>query len=123
MHLERRRIVADVDRVIVIAARRRARGAQHAVNEFYRLVHPVEPLADAPAEIDAEGGVLRLEPGRAKAQDRATNREVVECRHELDHEPRVAEGVGAHEQAKGRVGRHLAPAREHHVALEDRALG
>ena len=41
----------------------------------------------------------------------------------LDHERRVAERVGTHQQAEGRLVGHLAPAREHHVALEDRPVG
>ena len=39
-----------------------------------RLVEPVEPLAEAAAEVDPEGVVLALEPGAADAEDRAAAR-------------------------------------------------
>ena len=53
-----------------------------------RLVQPVEPLAEAAAEIDAERVVLPLEPAAAEAQDRPTARDVVERRRELGGQAR-----------------------------------
>ena len=121
--LDRRRVVPHIGRVVPDAACGGARGPKHAVDQLHGLVQPVQPLADAAPEVDAEGGVLRLEPGAAQAQHRPTPGEVVEGRDHLDHERRVAERVGTHQQPQRRAGGHLAPAREHHVALEDRPGG
>ena len=85
-----------------------------------RLVHPGQPLAEARAEVDAVGGVLRLHPRAADAEDRPPAAEVVDRRDRLRHQPGVAERVRADQQAEAGVRRDLRPRRQRRVALEDR---
>ena len=65
-----------------------------------RLVQPVQALAEAAAEVDAEGVVLPFEPATTEPEDRPAARDVVERRRELGGQPGVAERVGGHEQAQ-----------------------
>ena len=56
---------------------------EQPAQEHDRLVEPVEPLAGAGEEVDAEGVVLALEPRPADAEHGPTARHVVERRGEL----------------------------------------
>ena len=69
-----------------------------------RLVEPVEALAEARPEVDAEGVVLPLEPRAADAEDRPAVADVVHRRRELRGQPGVAERVGADHEARGGSG-------------------
>ena len=117
------RVVAHVVRVVEDAARRGRTAGEHRADQLDRLVQPVEPLAHAAAEVDAEGGVLRLEPGGAQAQHGPAVREVVERGDHLRHERRVAERVGAHEQPERGPGRQLAPGGQERVASRNGPSG
>ena len=65
-----------------------------------RLVEPVEPLAEAGPEVEPERVVLALEPAAAEAEDEPAAGQVVDRRGELGGQARVAERVGADEQAE-----------------------
>ena len=52
------------------------------------------------AEVEPEGVVLALEPAAAETEDEPAARQVVDGRRELGGQPRVAERVGADEQAE-----------------------
>ena len=84
------------------------------------LVHPVQALAEAAAELDPVGLVLRLEPGPADAQDRPPVAQVVERGGQLGGETGIAEGVGADQQAKPHALGDLGPGGQAHPSLEDR---
>ena len=120
LHRPRRhqRVVHRVDRPVV----RDQLAVEQPAHQHHGLVEPVEPLAEAAAEVDPVGVVLALEPGAAEPEDRAAARQVVERRRELRRQARVAERVGGDHQPERRPLGDLRPAREDRPALEDRAL-
>ena len=63
-----------------------------------------------------------LEPGAADAEDGPPAADVVDGDHRLGHEGRVAERVGADEQAEARSFGGLRQRRKRGVALEDRLM-
>ncbi len=107
---------------LVVAIRRAGHGAavEQRAHGGRRLVHPVQALADPAAELDAVGLVLRVEPGAADAQDRPPVAQVVQRGGQLGRQPRVAERVGADQQAKPHALGGLGPRGEAHPSLEDR---
>ena len=128
---------ADQDRQLGLDRTRRAQRVVHRVeaalvaeplaveqpaHEHDRLVEPVEPLARAAEELDAEAVVLALEPGAADAEHGPAARDVVERRGELGGQPRVAERVRADHQPEPDPRRHGAEPGQHAPALEDRLL-
>ena len=88
-----------------------------------RLGQPVEALPEPRPEVDAEGPVLVAEPRPAHAHDRPAAADVVDGRHRLHRQPRVAERVGADEQAEPDPLGRLGGGGERRVALEDRLVG
>ena len=82
------------------------------MHELDGLVETVQPVADARPEVDAERGVLGLEPGAADPEDGAPARQVVEGRDLLDDQRRVPERVGADHQPEGRALRDPRPSCE-----------
>ena len=108
----------------VVAARRRGHvpAVEQRPHRGDRLVQPVEPLAEPRAEVDAVRLVLELHPRAADAEDRPAAADVVERRGGLGHDARVAERVGADEQAEPRALGGHRPRRERRPALEDRLV-
>ena len=98
-----RGVAQVVERVVAAGRRGHGLAVEQVAARGHRLVEPVEALAEAGPEVDAVRGVLRLHPGAAEAEDRPAAGDVVERRGELGHEPRVAERVGADEQADLRL--------------------
>ena len=45
---------------------------EHAAHQLHRLIEPCDAVTHAAAELDAEGSVLGLEPGRPDAQHGAS---------------------------------------------------
>ena len=78
--LHGRRVVQHVLRVVEAAARGRRRRRGACSHQLDRLVEPVQPLAEARAELDPEGRVLGLEPGAADPEVHAAAAHVVERR-------------------------------------------
>ena len=83
------------------------------MHQVHGLVEPVQTVADARAEVDAERGVLGLEPGAADPEHGPPAGQVVEGRDLLDHQRRVAERVGPDHQPEGRALRDPRPSGEH----------
>ena len=124
VRLDRQRLDPEV--VEGVAATGRARHLV-AVEQDPRvgrgLGQPVEPLPEAGPEVDAERPVLVLEPRPADAHDRPAAADVVDRRHALDREPRVAERVRPDEQPEADPLGRLGDGGERRVALEDRLVG
>ena len=95
---------------------------EQPAQEHDRLVEPVEPLARAVEEVDAERVVLALEPRPADAEHGPAVRDVVEGRGDLGQQARVAERVGTDHQAEADPRRQRAERGQHAPALEQRLL-
>ena len=76
---------------------------QQRTDDLEGLLQPVQPLPEAAPELDPEGRVLADVPAAAQPQDGPTAADVVDGGDRLGDERRVAERVGAHEQAEPRV--------------------
>ena len=83
------------------------------------LRQPVESLAEAAPEVDAERLVLELEPGTADACDGPAAADVVDGRDALGGEPGIPERVGTDEEPQSRAFRRLGDRGERRVPLED----
>ncbi len=95
---------------------------QQRTDDLERLLQPVKTLPEAGAEVDPEGRVLPHVPGAAQAHDRAAATDVVDGGDRLGGERRVAEGVGAHEQAELHSIRKCGPGGQRRVPLEHRPV-
>ena len=108
----RGRVVDHVRGVVVAAGGSRPLPVEHAADDGQRLGQPAQPLRRPVAVFDAEGRVLRLEPGRADAEVGAPAADVVQRGDHLGHQRRVAERVGADHQPDAgalRLRRHRRP--------------
>lgn len=112
-----------LERVAAAGLRGHAPAVEQRPQRARGLVEPVEPLADAPPEVDASGPVLELEPGRTQAGDRAALADVVERRERLRDDERTAERDRPDEQPQPDALRDLRQRREGAVALPGRLLG
>ncbi len=97
---------------------RHALPVEQAPDDTRRLVQPVQPLAEARTEFDAERIVLALEPTAAEAEHRATAGLVVERGRQLGDQPRIPERRRRHEQAEADACRDRRHGRERRPALE-----
>src|SRR4029079_15852805 len=73
-------------------------------------------------EVDAEGGVLQLEPRPADAGNRPAAADVIDRRQRLHCQARVPERVRPDEQTQPDSRRRLGEGRERRVALDDRLV-
>jgi hypothetical protein len=124
VRLDRRGIDPQlVDRVAPARRAGHRLAAEQAGHRVERLAQPVQALAEARSEIQAEGRVLELEPRTPEAQDRPPATDVVNRRDRLGYESRVAERVGADEQSERDAFGRLRDGSECRVTLEDRLVG
>ena len=105
-------LLQHVLRVVEAAARDRRPAAEHRPHQLDRLVEPVQPLAEAGAELDARTPCARsrTRPRRSRGSC-APAAHVVERGDHLHDEGRVAERVRADHQAEPHVLGVLGPAR------------
>jgi len=83
---------------------------------------PVESLPETRSEVDAEGSMFQLEPRAADPEGRPAAADVVDGRHGLRDEARVAERVRADEESEPDPVRGLGERRQCGVSLEDRLV-
>ena len=91
---------------------------EQPADQRHGLGQAVQPLAEAGPEVEAERGVLALEPARADTQDRPPARHVVHGGGHLGHEAGVAQGVRADHQAQPGPRRDRGDGRQGGPALE-----
>ena len=86
------------------------------------LVEAIDPLAEARPELEPEGVMLTLEPGRTDPQDRPAIAQVVERRRKFGGHPGVAKRVRTDHEAKACVLRERGQGGQDGPALEHRLL-
>ena len=113
---------AMTERPEVVATALRARHlltAQEGGDRGHGLVEPIEPIAEAAAEVDPVGRVLVLEPGAAEPEPGSAAGDVVDRDRRLGGQAGVTEGVGADHEPEVRTLGHRGPGSQQGRALED----
>ena len=120
--LERRRVVADVDGVVVRAGGRGRLPVEHASQDRQSLAEPAQALRYPGPELDPEIAGFVLVPGRADPQVGTPAADVIQGGCHLGHQGRVPIRVGAdHEPDPDPLGGG-GPGRDRQPALEERPV-
>ena len=107
--------------LVVAALERRPVLREHRLRDRQRLVEPVHALADR-REVEPEGVVLGLEPGRTEPKIGAPAGDHVERRGRLREQGGVAVGHAGHERAEADRLRLARQRRQHRPGLEHRLV-